>query len=828
MSSSKRPAGALGNLVAQSSKEAKRSSADRPSGVSSSASSSARNPFLSRPTQPEDAIKLFLIQSRSMARRKNNNNNKTNIEIEARLGTLISPYGSHDMRAISSGPKLVPIQGKDRVVHAFICNIADNTTSQGQQQQPVTTNFEGGITRSNYLKWTQAGLSEYSPLSSAFSCNKKPKNNNNESESSILKSQLIEVESVTSVYAYPNSTRVNFPHLNHNNGNGGGKETLGRGQSEKKEKLSIMDMALPAAPYDLRLTCATETSLDGSTNNGGGGGLSSGSVPNVKSLTPGWNTKRIKRRRSYSRADKSFAWRMDVTEVTTTSNPGPHANTKTAEHPQVGYEIEFELSTSMTQKLLSTQDDAAARKLAETLSQQLWYMIQQLNPTHDVLEVDDFLREHTDGESTKLAIGQCGTIKRFMDSKCQSWNSAISSEEGGGAQQGSECKPPRNFIGSMPVNFSRHNIEEVQRSDADGGYFLSEKTDGVRYLLVFTGKSGVLVDRASHETKKAFQPKPRGGSKSNSNGNSNEVVVEEQDPLHNIISAIKPGAVLDGEVVVHRKLRRPIFIVFDVLANSANEPILHLPFEQRLHHLKAASFVKKGAGIDVFNPASVSDPNMALPLVRKNFVQRTDLDRLLSYVSEERGMRTYRYGETHHHLTDGIIFQPNAPYVCGTDVDLLKWKYLDTVTIDVEILPPRQNFGRKQSNNDGDILRVGVMGEEGTTVDMTRYLRLPDSERHRLEADRHENGSKIAEVGFDPTTGEWYYRTMRPDKVAPNHISTVLGTLLELAESLSTEELRYRMSVPSGTRDTYTKDVRNMQKQLLDHQRRKNKASGSR
>ena len=756
MSSSKRPAGALGNLVAQSSKEAKRSSADRPSGASSSsASSSSRNPFLSRPTQPEDAIKLFLIQSRSMARRRtnnnsNNNNNKTNIEIEARLGTLISPYGSHDMRAISSGPKLVPIQGKDRVVHAFICNISDNTTTTSSQQQPVSTNFEGGITRSNYLKWTQAGLSEYSPLSSAFSCNNKLKNSN-ESESSILKSQLVEVESVTSVYAYPNSTRVNFPHLN-NNGNNN-KETLGRGHSERKEKLSIMDMALPAAPYDLRLTCATETSLDGGSNNGSGGGGSGGSVPNVASLTPGWNTKRIKRRRSYSRADKSFAWRMDVTEVTTTSNPGPlHANnnTKTAEqHPKVGYEIEFELSTSMTQKLLSTQiDDVAARKLAETLSQQLWYMIQQLNPTHDVLEVDDFLREHTDGESTKLAIGQCGTIKRFMDSKCQVWNSAISSEEegGGGAQKGGECKPPRNFIGSMPVNFSRHNIEEVQRSD--GGYFLSEKTDGVRYLLVFTGKSGVLVDRASHESKKAFQPKPRGGSpKSSSNGNSsNEVVVneEQQDPLHNIISAIKPGAVLDGEVVVHRKLRRPIFIVFDVLANSANEPILHLPFEQRLQHLKAASFVKKGAGIDVFNPASVSDPNVALPLVRKNFVQRTDLDRLLSYVSEERGMRTYRYGETHHHLTDGIIFQPNAPYVCGTDVDLLKWKYLDTVTIDVEILPPRPNFGsRHQSNNDGDVLRVGVMGEEGTTVDMTRYLRLPDSERHRLEADRHENGSKI-------------------------------------------------------------------------------------
>mmetsp|Transcript_36752 Transcript_36752/g.79330 ORF Transcript_36752/g.79330 Transcript_36752/m.79330 type:complete len:792 (+) Transcript_36752:139-2514(+) len=790
---SKRPGGALGNLLGKSSKEAKRTATQRPSSASAAANNTPRNPFLSRPTQPEDAIKLFLIQSRSTARRQaSNNNNKAAIEIEARLGTLISPYGAHDMRALSSGVKLVPIQGKERPCHAFICNIADNTQQQQAVGQPQT-NFEGGITRSNYLRWTQAGLSEASPLSASFSC-RKPREN--ESESSVLKSQLVETESVTSVFSYPNKTRVNFPHHP-------GTDQLGRGQSEKKEKLSTMDMALPAAPYDLRLTCATELSLDDQP------------VANVKSLGPGWNSKRIKRRRSYVRADKSFAWRMDITEVTTMENAGPGGGgmISGASHPEVGYEIEMELSASMTQKLIQTREDAAARKLAETLAQQLWFMIQQLNPTHDVLEVDEFLREHADADATKLAIGQCGAIRKFVDSKCQSWRTAIA--PGGGRDRGNvdDCRAPRNFIGSMPVNFSRHNIEEVQRSD--NGHFLSEKTDGVRYLLVFTGASAVLVDRASHQTMKAFQPKPRG---KNADG--------KEDPLRNILASVKPGTVLDGEVVVHRKLRRPIFIVFDVMTISAQEPILHLPFEQRLHHLKQASFVKKENGIDVFNPADVSNPNIALPLVRKNFVKRTELDRLLSFVVEERGLRSYRFGDTHNHLTDGIIFQPNAPYICGTDVNLLKWKYLDTVTIDVEILPPQPNFGRNQ-NNDEDVLRVGVMGEEGTSVDMTRYLRLPASERHRLEADRHESGSKIAEVGFDPTTGEWYYLTMRPDKVAPNHISTVLGTLLELAESLSTDELRYRMSVTSGTRDTYTKDVRNMQKQLLEHQRRKNKG-GSR
>ena len=70
--------------------------------------------------------------------------------------------------------------------------------------------------------------------------------------------------------------------------------------------------------------------------------------------------------------------------------------------------------------------------------------------------------------------------------------------------------------------------------------------------------------------------------------------------------------------------------------------------------------------------------------------------------------------------------------------------------------------------------------------------------------------------------------TMRPDKIAPNHISTVLGTLLELAESLTTEELRFRMSVPPGKRDTYRKSVRSMQKQLLQHQRNTLKSGSGR
>ena len=346
----------------------------------------------------------------------------------------------------------------------------------------------------------------------------------------------------------------------------------------------------------------------------------------------------------------------------------------------------------------------------------------------------------------------------------------------------------------MPVNFSRHNIEIVQRSNS---YFLSEKTDGVRYLLVFTKTTAVLIDRAT----KGLQP--------------NSSLAE---PFQHIVGRVQPGTVLDGEIVVHRKLRRPVFIVFDVLT-VGQKPILHLPFSQRLEHLQKHTFATSS---NLFSVAHLKDPSIPCPLLRKNFVPRLELDRLLSNVKEERDQRVYRSGETHCHLTDGIIFQPDLPYSIGTDRGLLKWKYLDTVTIDVELLHPSALKRYRRPQDDDDFYALAVLGDEGSKVDVTKHVTLPISERLRLEADKAETGASIAEIGFDPNVGEWYYTTMRPDKIAPNHISTVLGTLLELAESLGTNELRYRMSVKEGARDSYRKDVSGMQQQMLDHQRKKN------
>jgi hypothetical protein len=45
---------------------------------------------------------------------------------------------------------------------------------------------------------------------------------------------------------------------------------------------------------------------------------------------------------------------------------------------------------------------------------------------------------------------------------------------------------------------------------------------------------------------------------------------------------------------------------------------------------------------------------------------------------------------------------------------------------------------------------------------------------------------------------------------------------MELAEHVTTEELRYRMSVPAGARDMFRKDMRGMLRQVLAYQRERN------
>lgn len=52
----------------------------------------------------------------------------------------------------------------------------------------------------------------------------------------------------------------------------------------------------------------------------------------------------------------------------------------------------------------------------------------------------------------------------------------------------------KDFLGSMPLNISRRNLLRLQRED----YFVTEKSDGVRYLMYVVcsggpGAAGIVI-----------------------------------------------------------------------------------------------------------------------------------------------------------------------------------------------------------------------------------------------------------------------------------------------------------------------------------------------
>lgn len=90
-----------------------------------------------------------------------------------------------------------------------------------------------------------------------------------------------------------------------------------------------------------------------------------------------------------------------------------------------------------------------------------------------------------------------------------------------------------------------------------GEYFVTEKTDGVRQLMVVVGSGGgaktVFVDRAIE--------------KDNNGRNCGLQVRDCPGPV-----LLPPGSVLDGELVFNLHLRKHVFMVFDAL-----QVIIHLP-----------------------------------------------------------------------------------------------------------------------------------------------------------------------------------------------------------------------------------------------------------
>ena len=107
------------------------------------------------------------------------------------------------------------------------------------------------------------------------------------------------------------------------------------------------------------------------------------------------------------------------------------------------------------------------------------------------------------------------------------------------------------------------------------------------------------------------------------------------------------------------------------------------------------------------------------------------------------------------HKCDGVILQPDAAYVGGTDFTLFKWKFQDHVTVDMQVTFHDGEASFSCNHNGG----VEVECQRAT-------VSLDEFDTARLAADVHAHlsgggggrgGVAIAEIGLDPTSGCWFY-----------------------------------------------------------------------
>ena len=85
--------------------------------------------------------------------------------------------------------------------------------------------------------------------------------------------------------------------------------------------------------------------------------------------------------------------------------------------------------------------------------------------------------------------------------------------------------------------------------------------------------------------------------------------------------------------------------------------------------------------------SSSGQPVRVIKLIRKNFVEKHQLQSdLLSKISLVEGERVYFDSDRRHHKSDGIIFQPDSPYTFSIDSDLLKWKWSEVRSVDLQVV----------------------------------------------------------------------------------------------------------------------------------------------
>lgn len=288
------------------------------------------------------------------------------------------------------------------------------------------------------------------------------------------------------------------------------------------------------------------------------------------------------------------------------------------------------------------------------------------------------------------------------------------------------------FPGPNPVSLDSGHFAKLSGEP----YYVCEKTDGVRYMMVCCTMEAPEDRRATRATVNVCALVDRA---------LNAYLL----PIGHLPKAAYQGSLFDGEVAFNKVAGGWEFIIFDAIYVSG-VPVLECTLRDRLDAVHRV--------LRVYSTATGAAPRTDPVALRvKNFVavsKMDDFERMLPGLRESYDI-------------DGVILTPALPAVTyGRHHGMFKLKFDSRHTVD--FLVAADGRGLSVFDNGGHA-QVGHIAQAGQAAP-------PGS---------------IAECALEvPGTAQWTVVTLRTDKATANDMYTYQKTMLNMRENLTLEHVK--------------------------------------
>lgn len=297
-----------------------------------------------------------------------------------------------------------------------------------------------------------------------------------------------------------------------------------------------------------------------------------------------------------------------------------------------------------------------------------------------------------------------------------------------------EPKDINIFPGPLPVSLERKDYDKLK------GYYISAKTDGVRYLLLGYDKRVFLIDRNY-----TFQ-------EITDVALFNENVYKHDKNVDFLV---------DGELIsiMHDEKLKYSYVMHDLITYTA--------LETSETHLGSKNFTERYNAAKILVGNVIDYENFHVSL--KPFYPLNEIERLVTEMKENR------------HSNDGLIFVPgNKPIGTQTQFNLYKWKEIHTFDFVIKVEESKYCFY--------------VSGYVGSGLTLFADLEIGCKEGQEFKACLEKNckdfvSGSIVECLSNSKATMYYPKMVRRDKQFPNSLKNVERTIVNVKEGITIEEL---------------------------------------